>query len=682
MKASRTWQGRGRFAPAAVAALALFGGWTSPSDAVVHNFHVTEADGQPVANAKGVVQFDDGYGQPLTFDPKMFRVGQLFQLTETPPSDSGLPAGRESQEFFSRWLTDYHPRVDPTGQVPVQELQRNIVDLSSQHPAINYYADLKWNVDIGLKYTLGGPAYRPSTQTAGGSPLFARGDGQGNFRLDTMVGRRLGGWPPDRMDSGYQYRIGVDCEAVWGFIPSTQPASNFSLQYTEPCPHCLLGGSTLMPEIPGCYKTALPAGIYQVQSAPPPPDMVSQWAFKKLGLPLQMPKGRLAPVTVAVIDTGLDYRHPAIRAENLWANPRPGSDPTYPDDVIGWNFIEHHNNPWDDNGHGTFVAGLILSVNPAARIMPLKAMATFGDGLNSDISRAILYAVDHGARVINVSAGKKGVSPLQQEVLDYARGEGVLVVVAAGNEGIDTSDYSPAGAHGVVTVAATDQNDKRPPFGNWGQNVALAAPGVDIVSLRARGTDFVLVATEGKEYKAGANFVGADKWLYRATGTSFSAPLVSGAAALLLALYPNLTPGQVERMLVESADDIEVPGWDQYTGAGRLNIARALFTNPNDFLTARVSAIQPVQARGQTVVRVSGTAAGNRLASYQVQLGQGESPTGWKTVATEKGKSVEGAVLADIPLKEITARGKWTIRLIVQDSAGKTREARGSLDVQ
>ncbi len=686
MKPPRIPRRTGWLAPAAVAALILLAAWPSPSDAVIHNLQAMDEHGQAVPNSKVVIQVDQGYAQSLKFDPNKWLVtvpqlGELFQLGQTPRSDYALPPGRETQESFGRWLSDFQPRVDPKAQIPAQDLTRNIGDLGGQHPAFDYYRDQKWSLQVGLRYAYGGAGYRPSTQSSGGSPLVDRADGQGNYKFDTMVGTGLG-WPQPGAGSGHRCTLGLACEGAIRTIPSTQPASSYRFMYGEACEICLHYGSKFLREPNSCFMTALPAGIYQVQSAAPPPDMASQWAFKKLGLPLQVPRGRLAPVTVAVIDTGLDYRHPVIQPENLWANPRPGSDPEYPDDVIGWNFIEDHNNPWDDNGHGTFVAGLILAINPAARIMPLKAMGTFGDGLNSAISRAILYAVEHGARVINVSVGAKGLSAVQQEVVDYARGQGALVIVAAGNEGIDTSGYSPAGVRGVITVSATDQNDKKPPFGNWGQNVALAAPGVDIVSLRARGTDFVLVASEGKDYKAGANFVGRDRWLYRATGTSFSAPLVSGAAALLLSLYPNLTPGQVERMLVESADDIEVPGWDQFTGAGRLNIARALFSNPNDFLTARVSAIQPVQARGQTLIRISGTASGNRLASFQIQLGQGDSPTGWKTVVTEKGKNVEGAVLAEIPVKEITARGKWTVRLVVQDSSGKTREARGTLDVQ
>jgi subtilisin family serine protease len=410
--------------------------------------------------------------------------------------------------------------------------------------------------------------------------------------------------------------------------------------------------------------------------------MASQPAFRKLGLPLALPWERLAPVTVAVIDSGLDYRHPAFKPEALWQNPKPGAPGTpYANDLFGWDFVGRHNNPKDDIGHGTFVTGIILAVNPKARIMPLRVMNGLGHGMNSAVNRAIVYAVDRGARVVNLSVGAKGVSALSQEVVDYARERGVLIVAAGGNEGLDTAQYTPAGLRGVLTVAGVDDNDKKPNFGNWGQHVALAAPGVNIVSWRAAWSDFVHVMTAGKEPVA-ANVVGADRWLYRASGTSFAAPFVSGAASVLFALYPNLTAGQVARMLVESADDAEVPGWDQYTGAGRLNIARAVFADPNRYLTARIARIAPARQGAQTVVEVHGTADGNTLASYQVQLGQGESPTSWKTVAVEKDRRVVDGLVAAFPVREITARGKWSVRVIVQDTAGRVKEARGSLDVR
>ena len=521
----------------------------------------------------------------------------------------------------------------------------------------------------------------------GGSPITGRADSNGNFQIDTDAVAQLGGQPAQ---AGDQFRVmaGFRCQGAMNILPSTGPAQQLNYNYNYWCGKwCALKFGNLFSGADDCSGIQLPPAVMTAQAATPAPvargadPMASQWAFKKLGLPLKLPWDRLAPITVAVIDSGLDYRHPAFKPENLWTNPEPGFDPIYPADVLGWNYILGHNNPWDDIGHGTFVAGLILAVNPRARIMPIKVMDGFGGGLNSDIGAAVIYAVDRGARVINLSVGTKGLSLLHQDVVDYARARGVVLVAAAGNEGESVDAYTPAGVRGVLSVAALDQNDKKPGFGNWGQNVSLAAPGVDIVSWRARNSDFVLVVTGGKDYKAGDNIVANDRWLYRASGTSFAAPFVAGAAALLFALNPNLTGGQVERMLVESADDVEVPGWDQITGAGRLNIARAALSNPNVALVAKVARIEPGQVGGQPAVQVFGTADGTLLKSYQVQIGRGETPSSWKTVAVQADKPVEGGLLAAFPLREITARGKWSVRVVVQDTAGRTREARGSLDI-
>jgi hypothetical protein len=410
--------------------------------------------------------------------------------------------------------------------------------------------------------------------------------------------------------------------------------------------------------------------------------MQTQWALRKLGLPAAPPKEPLEPVVVAVIDSGLDYRHPHIRPESIWQNPHPGADPRFPDDRIGWNFVANDNRPWDDVGHGTFIAGLILALNPAAQIMPVKVLNPLGAGRASDVGRAIVYAVDRGARVVNVSLGSAGLTDLEQWAVDYARARGAVVVVASGNSGVDTAGFGPAGLTGVITVAALDQNDKRAGFANWGRHVSLAAPGVDIVSLRARGTDFVLVGTRGKNYTPGQNIVGADRWFFRASGTSFSAPFVAGAASLLLSRDPNLTGRQVERMLVESAEDVDTAGWDPLTGAGRLDIGRALQIDPNDYVQAAVHKVAPARVGGQAVIQVFGTAIGRRLDRYEIQLGQGAEPARWTTIATERGRQVDGELLGAFPPRTLTAKGRWTVRVVVHDERGKTRESRIPLNVQ
>jgi subtilisin family serine protease len=402
-------------------------------------------------------------------------------------------------------------------------------------------------------------------------------------------------------------------------------------------------------------------------------------------------------VIVAVLDTGIDYLHPDLDPRSLWRNPSPGARGRaaggYTGDVIGWNFVDRSNNPWDGDGHGTFVAGLIgaasdngrgiAGINWGVRIMPLKVMNVFGRGRAFDVARAIIYAAEHGARVINLSVEGEQLTQTEQRAIDYAHAKGALIVVAAGNQGMETTDRAPASFERVLPVAAVDAQDRRAGFSNWGRHVKLAAPGVDLLSLRARRSDFLLmVGAQG--YRPGDAFVGPERQLQRASGTSFAAPLVSGVASLIWARFPHLTNVQVERMLLESADDVDAPGWDQHTGAGRLNAVAALRADPDYFLTARVTRVAAVRGAGGAAVEVRGVAAGSRLDRYEIELGQGAEPSAWKTVATERGRSVasDDGLIGQIPMRAITARGAWTVRLRVFDTAGRVKEARGALTVR
>jgi subtilisin family serine protease len=348
------------------------------------------------------------------------------------------------------------------------------------------------------------------------------------------------------------------------------------------------------------------------------------------------------------------------------------------------------NNPWDNDGHGTFVAGLIAAtannghgiagINWGAQIMPLKIMNVFGKGRAFNVARAILYAADNGAKIINLSLEGEQLTRTEQLAIDYAYKKGALIVVAAGNQGVDTATRAPASFDHALPVAALDTNDKRAAFSNWGRHIKIAAPGVDILSLRARRSDFMLL-TGAEPYKAGESFVGPQNQFMRASGTSFSAPLVSAVASLIWAKYPNLTNVQVERMLLESAEDVEEPGWDNFTGAGRLNAVAALKADPNYYLTVKVTQVGPVKVEGKTAIQVSGTAVGSQLKNYELQLGQGEKPASWKTVTKVDGKTVDDGVLGTFPVKEVTAKGKWLVRLVAQDGKN-TKEARGTLDVK
>jgi subtilisin family serine protease len=233
----------------------------------------------------------------------------------------------------------------------------------------------------------------------------------------------------------------------------------------------------------------------------------------------------------------------------------------------------------------------------------------------------------------------------------------------------------------VITVAATDSQDKRMGFSNWGKYVKISAPGEEILSLRARRTD-LLVMAGSKEYKAGRAFLGKDAKYYHATGTSFASPFVAGVASLLLAKNPRLTPDQLERMLLMSTDNVESPGWDQLTGYGRLNARKALEADPDYYLYAELHRVAPAKEGGRTVIQAFGTATGSHWGDYHLEVGQGENPTAWRQAGKAVGGQIKDNLLSTLTQGDFGGSGKWTVRLVTQDKKGLTRESRAGITLQ
>ncbi len=252
-------------------------------------------------------------------------------------------------------------------------------------------------------------------------------------------------------------------------------------------------------------------------------------------------------------------------------------------------------------------------------------------------------------------------------------------MVAAGNEGVELKDYGIAGSDKVLTIATTGFEDQRAVFSNWG-NVSVAAPGLDILSLRARRTDTML-GMEGVKYTAGAAYVGEDKRYYRASGTSFSAPIVAGLASLMIANDPSLTNRQVMNIIKSTARDVGTPGVDQYTGYGIID-ARAALKAPKDyFLLAGISRVEVVQKGGNQTVRVRGTADANSFKSARLEIGHGDAPTSWTPIGAAQKSAGPDAVLGDIPATAFKGATKWEIRVVVTHADGSVREARFKLSL-
>ncbi|MHC4277680.1 MAG: S8 family serine peptidase [Planctomycetota bacterium] len=266
-----------------------------------------------------------------------------------------------------------------------------------------------------------------------------------------------------------------------------------------------------------------------------------QWAIKHVGFTAErgsawdIADGTDYPVIVAVIDTGLDWNHKDFDWDRIWLNqyeiPDNGIDDDgngYVDDIIGWNVAYDNKKPWDEDGHGTFVAGVIgatsnngigiAGINRGVKIMVLKALDTFGYSRASFLAEAIFYAANNGARVINISSGGEHLTKVEQEAIDYAHEMGAVIVVAAGNEAANTADKSPIGLRNIIGVATTDDKDKKANFSNWGQEIDIAAPGLDVLSLRARRTDLMEGITGFDEYSLGQAFVGEDTSCFNLPG--------------------------------------------------------------------------------------------------------------------------------------------------------------------
>ena len=277
-----------------------------------------------------------------------------------------------------------------------------------------------------------------------------------------------------------------------------------------------------------------------------------QWNLRRIGLEQAWDlRPSASDVVVAVLDTGVDLSHPDLK-------PNLVTD-------LGYDFLDDAPSPQDDESHGTAVAGIIGAVGNNregvsgiawhVKLLPIKALNSQGRGPDSAMVKAILYAADNGARIINISSTGTRYSAALETAVQYAQDKGALVVAAAGNTGnTDNAVNYPAGFDGVVAVAAIDDHDQLAAFSQRQQYVALAAPGVDVPSTA---------------------WAGAGRGLYASqSGTSIAAPHVSGAAAILWALRPDLAAGDIVNALEANADKVASsnPGY----GAGILNVPRAL----------------------------------------------------------------------------------------------------------
>ncbi len=292
---------------------------------------------------------------------------------------------------------------------------------------------------------------------------------------------------------------------------------------------------------------AEPNYIAHAFTTPNDPYWSSQWGMTKIEAPSawDITTGSNS-VVIAIVDTGVDLFHPDLSGKL----------------VSGYDFVNDDSNPQDDYGHGTHVAGIaaartnngtgVAGLSWGAKIMPVKVLDNNGSGGYEDVASGIIYAANNGADIINLSLGGAAPSSVLEDAVEYAYALGYVVVAATGNEN-STVSY-PARYPEVIAVAATDSNDQRASFSNYGPEVDVAAPGVSIRST----------------YWWGGSTYG---WL---SGTSQASPHVAGLAALIWSVSPGLNNTQVESIIKQTAKDLGAAGRDNYYGFGRINARRAL----------------------------------------------------------------------------------------------------------
>ncbi|GAA3403834.1 S8 family peptidase [Paenibacillus hodogayensis] len=250
-------------------------------------------------------------------------------------------------------------------------------------------------------------------------------------------------------------------------------------------------------------------------------------------------------VIVAVVDTGVDVNHPDLKGRT----------------IAGVNIVNKDAPALDDVGHGTHVAGIISAlVNNGEgvagiswynNIMPVKVLDETGAGSTYSVAQGIIWAADHGAKVINMSLGNYAESKFLHEAIRYAYDRDIVLIAASGNDNTERPGY-PAAYPEVFAVAATDANKQKASFSNYGNYIDVAAPGVNIASTYP------------------------DNHYAALSGTSMASPHVTALAALIRSVNPLLTNEEVMDVMRKTAIDLGAKGKDNYYGYGQIDIVKAL----------------------------------------------------------------------------------------------------------
>ncbi len=430
------------------------------------------------------------------------------------------------------------------------------------------------------------------------------------------------------------------------------------------------------------------ATAYQINFTPDDSLVSQQWALSKIQAFDAWDKTQgNDSVLIGMIDTGIDYFHPDLQ-NKIYQNPGEigtdafGNDKRsneidddnngFVDDYRGWDFTDRvgfpfdssggdylgwDNDPLDEQGHGTYISGIaaaqtnnftgIAGAAPNIKLVNLRAFDPGGYGEEDDVAAAILYAVQMKVKVLNMSFGDYSFSYVLRDVVQYAYSKNMVLVGSSGNGNSSVPHY-PSGYSEVICVGNSTQDDYRAGNSNYGSTLDLMAPGSQIVTT-ARNNNYASIS-----------------------GTSAATPYVAAAAALILSLG-NYTNEEVKQILKSTSDDIGEPGWDIYTGAGRLNLYRAvtvvapsviIFNNPKqDFATLDDS------------LKINATVLSPLFSSYGLYYGYGLNPTSWIPLIEQGSNQFSNEDIFTLSLTSLPDT-VYCLRLVVQQTNGRTLEER------
>lgn len=409
--------------------------------------------------------------------------------------------------------------------------------------------------------------------------------------------------------------VGKNIEKEFSFAQSTEFAEVYSFD-------SVLGLEELQKKLAGKFEYLEYDRVYDLEETTVTPndpgftddefDIKDQWGLPKAKFPeaWTVTKGSNSNI-VAIIDTGIDATHKDLRKRTF----KPG-----------YNFVTNTEIKGrvnsDDNGHGTLVAGVIGAIpnndigvagtNWQVSFMPLKALNTRGSGKASNVAEAIVWAADHNATIINMSLGGSGFGhdTVLTDAISYAFNKNVVIVAAAGNDAatnggnLDTEPVFPIcgdnGQNMIIGVTATDHNDTKPAFANYGKScIDVTAPGKRILSTINHDPHSGELAKNSYAY---------------ASGTSLATPFVSGLAALLKARHPNATNRQIRDAIISTADKVDDLNLTQCAGLSCRGVLGNGRINAYNSLTVGMASVSIEEG---DVVRLEGS-----TQSYYISGGQ------------------------------------------------------------